>query len=421
MAPESVYSDRTVGAESSTTSGRSSDLPLSSYLDSLSSPAGLFQQSQPGLLGSLVYRNRHFTVELINAFSDRSKYTDLGETTAVVFENIRVVQAGGVSCWTFTSQSLADYPCVVVTGVMTSLIQTGSRRRSEMGDSVTSETTSDDGLTVAGDSSGGAASPDPTTAFLSSTPSGPSNLSSMLDPLESSNVDEDEDQSEMNFKVDDLSNGTHPVPSASALHTLSLQAPISSSPVIPMRQSSHVPLAPLSPVSESLTSATPATSSSTHQPPPPARHHKTTYLPMRRSKHSSASQRSSLPPAFVQTRKTRTPRVSPRPFLSTEDLSTNPYFKTHAEREAQIAHYDAFRKVDWAKGPLGPLDSWSESLKITVEWVLANPLPTLLIQGPSWTAIFNLSYARLMLGGSAEALGSDVRVTFADVSVVLAA
>jgi hypothetical protein len=114
-ATESVNSGGTGGGYDSISSNRHELPPMSSYIDVLTSPAGVFQQSQPGLLGGLVYRNRLFTDDLIYSFTERCRYTDLGEATAVTFERVQVLQNGQVSTYTFTSQALSEYRCVVIT------------------------------------------------------------------------------------------------------------------------------------------------------------------------------------------------------------------------------------------------------------------------------------------------------------------
>jgi len=250
MPTESVSSDRTGGGFDSITS-RSEHPPLSSYIDSLVHPSGIFSQSQPGLLGGLIYRNRAFTDDLIQAFSERCRYSDLGETTASRFEGVQIHQSGSLSTYTFISQALIDYRCVVITSELTA---------------------------------------------VEASPHSASHLS--------------------NFP---------------------------------------------------------------RLPTPPK--------PLIANNGGALRRRHRGPPEFAQPRKSTTPRIRPRVFLSTEEIETNPYWKTESEREAQAAHYKAMTDFDWEKHPLGSMQRWSPLLKSTVEWILASPQPALLIWGPNWTAI----------------------------------
>lgn len=263
-ATESVNSGGTGGGYDSISSNRHELPPMSSYIDVLTSPAGVFQQSQPGLLGGLVYRNRLFTDDLIYSFTERCRYTDLGEATAVTFERVQVLQNGQVSTYTFTSQALSEYRCVVITSQLIGV------EAQPLGANP-------------GSLSGGAHNPNP--------------------------------------------NG------GSSTGRLST-------------------------------------------PPKPL----TSHTPLRRRTRSG-------PPEFAQSHKRPTPRTLPRKFLSVEEVHTNPYFKSDSERQAHLAHYQAFEQVDWGKHVLGPVSRWGVVLKSTVEAVLASPQPTLLIWGPSWTAI----------------------------------
>ena len=252
-ATESVNSGGTGGYDS-IASSRYELPPLASYIDSLGAPAGVFQQSQPGLLGGLIYRNRHFTDDLIHSFTERCRYTDLGEMTAVTFERVQVLQSGQVSTYTFTSQALSEYRCVVITSQLTGI------------------------------------------------EAQPSSISGLL--------------------PGNSHNGRIPTP------------------------------------------------------PKPT----TVHTPLRRRTRAG-------PPEFAQSRKTATPRHTPRRFLSTEEIETNPYWKSDTERQAQVEHYEAFVAIDWGNHVMGPMTRWSALLKSSVESVLASPQPTLLIWGPHWTAI----------------------------------
>ena len=58
---------------------------------------------------------------------------------------------------------------------------------------------------------------------------------------------------------------------------------------------------------------------------------------------------------------------------------------------------ELIQAMDWAKTPLGPIDSWSPSLKMMVRFLLANRFPLLLWWGPQFIQIYNDAY-RPVLG-----------------------
>lgn len=62
------------------------------------------------------------------------------------------------------------------------------------------------------------------------------------------------------------------------------------------------------------------------------------------------------------------------------------------------------RKADWAATPLGPVDSWPQSLKTTVATVLRSGFPMILVWGPELIQIYNDAYAPLIGRKHAAAL-----------------
>src|SRR5450755_1486830 len=55
------------------------------------------------------------------------------------------------------------------------------------------------------------------------------------------------------------------------------------------------------------------------------------------------------------------------------------------------------RELDWSRTPLGPLDTWAQSLRTTVNTCLNSRLPILVWWGTEQIAIYNDAY-RPMLG-----------------------
>jgi hypothetical protein len=50
------------------------------------------------------------------------------------------------------------------------------------------------------------------------------------------------------------------------------------------------------------------------------------------------------------------------------------------------------RATDWSKTPIGPLESWSPTLRMMVSFLLANRFPLLLWWGPQYIQIYNDAY-----------------------------
>lgn len=49
---------------------------------------------------------------------------------------------------------------------------------------------------------------------------------------------------------------------------------------------------------------------------------------------------------------------------------------------------EVIRAKDWSKTPLGPIESWSQSLRTTISLALASNFPISLAWGPEFTQIY---------------------------------
>lgn len=74
---------------------------------------------------------------------------------------------------------------------------------------------------------------------------------------------------------------------------------------------------------------------------------------------------------------------------------------------------DRVRAFNWDDTPLGPIDTWSPALRITVDALIASKFPQCLFWGDDLIAIYNDAY-QPMLGMKSEALGQPLRVTWAE-------
>jgi len=76
---------------------------------------------------------------------------------------------------------------------------------------------------------------------------------------------------------------------------------------------------------------------------------------------------------------------------------------------------DVYRRVDWASTPLGPVESWSPTLRGTVDLALHSRFPMTLLWGPEYVLIYNEAYARMIGEKHPSALGAPVRDVFAEI------
>lgn len=66
------------------------------------------------------------------------------------------------------------------------------------------------------------------------------------------------------------------------------------------------------------------------------------------------------------------------------------------------------REKDWATTPLGPIETWPESLRTTASMVVTCPFGMMLAWGPEMTQIYNDKYRELMGAKHPEGLGMSV-------------
>jgi len=66
---------------------------------------------------------------------------------------------------------------------------------------------------------------------------------------------------------------------------------------------------------------------------------------------------------------------------------------------------DLIRKKDWSNTPLGPVESWSPTLRVIVQLLLANRFPQLLWWGPEFYCLYNDAYIPILGSKHPWALG----------------
>ena len=73
------------------------------------------------------------------------------------------------------------------------------------------------------------------------------------------------------------------------------------------------------------------------------------------------------------------------------------------------------RAHDWSTTPLGPVATWSSSLRTAVQLVLAHPFPNVVLWGPDLAQIYNDGYRSLMGGKHPAGLGQPTRLCWPEV------
>jgi PAS domain S-box-containing protein len=68
---------------------------------------------------------------------------------------------------------------------------------------------------------------------------------------------------------------------------------------------------------------------------------------------------------------------------------------------------ELIRSMDWAKSPLGPIESWPQSLRTTVSLCLASNFPISLVWGPDHVQIYNDGYWPICGGKHPHSMGQD--------------
>ena len=73
------------------------------------------------------------------------------------------------------------------------------------------------------------------------------------------------------------------------------------------------------------------------------------------------------------------------------------------------------RRMDWARTPLGPVDSWPQSLKTSVSICLASRFPIVLYWGPEYVVLYNDAYSQILGAKHPWALGQTCAMCWAEI------
>ena len=77
------------------------------------------------------------------------------------------------------------------------------------------------------------------------------------------------------------------------------------------------------------------------------------------------------------------------------------------------------RAMDWAATPLGPVESWSPTLRMMTRFLLANRFPLLLWWGPQFCSMYNDAYRPILGSKHPRAMGQPVRECWSEIWHVL--
>jgi PAS domain S-box-containing protein len=80
----------------------------------------------------------------------------------------------------------------------------------------------------------------------------------------------------------------------------------------------------------------------------------------------------------------------------------------------------AIRARDWSGSPLGPVETWSTTLRATLNVVLASAFPAFIVWGPEQVTLYNDGYARILHDKHPDAIGLPFRDVWPEIWDVLA-
>ncbi len=77
------------------------------------------------------------------------------------------------------------------------------------------------------------------------------------------------------------------------------------------------------------------------------------------------------------------------------------------------------RATDWSKTALGPVEGWSQSLRMMVSFLLANRFPLLLWWGPDYISIYNDAYRPILGTKHPKSMGQPVSECWSEIWHIL--
>src|SRR5579872_7105511 len=77
------------------------------------------------------------------------------------------------------------------------------------------------------------------------------------------------------------------------------------------------------------------------------------------------------------------------------------------------------RSFDWSRSPIGPCETWSLSLRMMVNFLLANRFPLLLWWGPEYIQIYNDAYRPVLGTKHPWALGRTASTCWSEIWSVI--
>jgi signal transduction histidine kinase/DNA-binding response OmpR family regulator len=99
--------------------------------------------------------------------------------------------------------------------------------------------------------------------------------------------------------------------------------------------------------------------------------------------------------------------------ISEQSTFADPFLVDGGETGALI------RSMDWATTPIGPISGWSQSLRMMVNFLLANRFPLLLWWGPEYVSIYNDAYRPILGTKHPRAMGLPVSECWSEIWHIL--
>lgn len=78
-------------------------------------------------------------------------------------------------------------------------------------------------------------------------------------------------------------------------------------------------------------------------------------------------------------------------------------------------HIQFARSIDWAKTPLGPIESWAFDLRAMCNLIMGSPHPAAMYWGPEYIAIYNEAYILLAGQKHPTLMGQSYKTAWAEI------
>src|SRR6185437_2084276 len=79
----------------------------------------------------------------------------------------------------------------------------------------------------------------------------------------------------------------------------------------------------------------------------------------------------------------------------------------------------AMRSIDWSRTPIGAVETWSDSIRMMVRFLLANRFPLLLWWGPDYVQLYNEAYQPVLGSKHPRSMGQPARDCWSEICHII--